>query len=84
MSAHGTKLMDYGICQLNATPEWLNSESIDYIVECLEYCHNPEMLADLRGIFPRQALRSASIKLSPTQREYIKLWLQQLNGEMAA
>jgi len=76
--------MDYGICSFDATPEWLISESIDYIVECLEYCHNPEMLADLRAIFPRLALRSASIKVSPAQRERIHLWLQQLNGEMAA
>ncbi|QLE59869.1 hypothetical protein [Nostoc sp. TCL26-01] len=76
--------MDEGICQLDATPEWLANESIDYIVDCLEYCHNPQMLADLRAIFPRQALRSASIKVSPVQRERIKLWLQQLNGEMAA
>ncbi|MBW4644090.1 MAG: hypothetical protein KME23_14070 [Goleter apudmare HA4340-LM2] len=76
--------MSYGICQLDATPEWLTSESTDYIAECLEFCQNSEMLADLRAIFPREALRLSSVKVSIAQRERIKLWLQQQNSEIAA
>jgi hypothetical protein len=35
----------------------------------------------LREIFPRQALRVASIKVCAAQREKITHWLQQLNQE---
>jgi len=76
--------MKYHICELVATPEWLTIESIDYIVECLEACKSPEMLADLRAIFPRQALRSASIKVSEAQRQTLVQWLQFLNQEETA
>jgi hypothetical protein len=76
--------MSYRICQLEATPEWLTSESTDYIAECLEFCQNTEMLADLRAIFPREALRLSSVKVSIPQRERVKVWLQQLNSKMAA
>lgn len=77
-------VMKYRICQLEATPEWLTKESIDYIVECLEFCSNAEMLADLRAIFPRQALRTASVRVNAAQRQRIVVWLQELNSEMAA
>jgi len=77
--------MNYHICDLEATPEWLTIESIDYIVECLEACETLEMLADLREIFPRAALRSASIKVCEAQRQRIVKWLQVLNkGQKAA
>ncbi|MBD2683024.1 MULTISPECIES: hypothetical protein [Nostoc] len=73
------------ICPLEATKEWLYLESIDYICECLEACLDASMLADLREIFPRQALRVASIKVCASQREKITYWLQQLNeSDLAA
>ncbi|MBD2437612.1 hypothetical protein [Nostoc sp. FACHB-110] len=73
--------MKYHICELTATPEWLTIESIDYIVECLEACISSEMLADLRAIFPRQALRCASIQVKEAQRQNIVQWLDLLNNE---
>jgi hypothetical protein len=73
--------MKYHICELEATPEWLTLESIDYIAECLEACKSPDMVADLRAIFPRQALRCASIKVCEAQRQSIVQWLQLLNTE---
>lgn len=76
--------MKYHICDLEAAPEWLTLDSIDYIVECLEACKSPEMVADLRAIFPRAALRSASIKVSEAQRQMICGWLQILNQEQKA
>jgi hypothetical protein len=76
--------MKYHICELEVTAEWLTLESIDYIVECLEVCKSPEMLADLRAIFPRQALRCASIKVSEAQRQRLGQWLQLLNKEETA
>jgi hypothetical protein len=39
------------------------------------------MLADLREIFPRQALRVASSKVSLAQRQKITYWLQLLNED---
>jgi hypothetical protein len=72
------------ICQLEPTNEWLTLESVDYICECLEACTDAEMLADLREIFPRQALRVGSIKVGHAQREKIKLWLEQLNQDNLA
>jgi hypothetical protein len=76
--------MNYHICDLEATKEWLALESLDYIVECLEACESFEMLADLRELFPRQTLKVASVKVSASQRERIILWLQQLNQSQAA
>ncbi|MBU7582474.1 MAG: hypothetical protein KAF91_06100 [Nostoc sp. TH1S01] len=77
--------MKYYICDLEATPEWLTMESIDYIAECLEACESLEMVADLRTIFPRRALRSASIKVCEAQRQKLVHWLQVLNqAEKAA
>ncbi|WP_427157167.1 hypothetical protein ACQFX9_17155 [Aliinostoc sp. HNIBRCY26] len=76
--------MKYHICEEEATREWLTLESIDYIVECLEACQTLEMVADLRAIFPRAALRSASIKVSEAQRQRLVDWLQVLNQEEKA
>jgi hypothetical protein len=76
--------MKYHICDKEATPEWLTTESIDYIAECLEACELPQMLADLRAIFPRSALRSASIKVGDDQRQRLVQWLQLLNQDQAA
>ncbi|BAY19990.1 hypothetical protein NIES21_58600 (plasmid) [Anabaenopsis circularis NIES-21] len=76
--------MKHHICDLEATPEWLTIESIDYIAECLEACKSMEMLADLRAIFPKQALRSASIKVGDAQRQRLVQWLQVLNKEEKA
>ncbi|MBD2300751.1 hypothetical protein H6G80_14215 [Nostoc sp. FACHB-87] len=73
--------MNYQICDLEATPEWLKMESIDYIAECLETCETLEMVADLREIFPRQTLRSASIKVCEAQRQRLINWLQVLNQQ---
>ncbi|OCQ94198.1 hypothetical protein BCD64_05365 [Nostoc sp. MBR 210] len=76
--------MNYHICGLEATPEWLKMESIDYIAECLEVCETLEMVADLREIFPRQTLRSASIKVCEAQRQRLINWLQVLNQQEKA
>ncbi|BBD57933.1 hypothetical protein NIES2109_07010 [Nostoc sp. HK-01] len=76
--------MNYHICGLEATPEWLKIKSIDYIAECLEACETLEMVADLREIFPRSALRSASIKVEEVQRQRLVNWLQVLNQEEKA
>ncbi|MBD2205894.1 hypothetical protein H6G33_27340 [Calothrix sp. FACHB-1219] len=76
--------MKYHICDKEATPEWLTLESIDYIADCLEACETMEMLADLRAIFPRVALRCASIKVNAVQRQIIGEWLQQMNQDEAA
>ncbi|MBE9205885.1 hypothetical protein IQ244_05020 [Nostoc sp. LEGE 06077] len=76
--------MKYHICDLEATPEWLTIDSIDYIAECLEACESLEMLADLREIFPRAALRSASIQVREAQRQRLVSWLQVLNKEEKA
>ncbi|MBD2194506.1 MULTISPECIES: hypothetical protein [Calothrix] len=76
--------MKYHICDKEATPEWLTLESIDYIADCLEACETMEMLADLRAIFPRVALRCASIKVNAVQRQTIVEWLQVLNQDEAA
>ncbi len=75
--------MKYYICDFEATPEWLTIESMDYIAECLEACETLEMVADLRVIFPRLALRSASIKVSAAQRQKLVEWLQLMNQEEA-
>lgn len=69
------------ICQLAATHEWLCLDSISYIAECLEACTSIDMLADLREIFPRQALTVASVQVCELQRKRIQKWLQVLNGE---
>ncbi len=76
--------MKYHICDKEATLEWLTIESIDYVAECLEACETLEMVADLRSIFPRVALRSASTKVSEIQRQRLVEWLQLLNQEEKA
>lgn len=70
----------YAICKLEATPEWLTPESVSYVVSCLEFCENPEMLADLRYIFPREVLTEASRYIIGPQRGCIQQWLDELNG----
>jgi hypothetical protein len=69
------------ICQLEATQEWLCLDSIAYIAECLEACSAADMVADLREIFPRQALTVASVQVCELQRKRIQKWLKELNGE---
>lgn len=76
--------MKHDICDLEATPEWLTIESIDYIAEYLEACETLEMVTDLRVIFPRLALRSASIKVGDAQRQRLVKWLHLLNQEEKA
>lgn len=71
------------ICSTLATPEWLSTESVQYITECLEACENAEMLADLRAIFPREALMQGSRFLSGENREKLKVWLDDLNQQAA-
>jgi hypothetical protein len=70
------------ICDLEATTKWLCLDSIAYIAECLEACNCADMLADLREIFPRQALKVASVKVCQLQRQRIKKWLEELNREV--
>lgn len=71
------------ICTIKATPEWLSTESVQYIAECLEACEDASMLADLRAIFPREALTQGSRFVNMTQREMLKIWLDDLNQQAA-
>ncbi|WP_193200648.1 hypothetical protein [Nostoc sp. MG11] len=70
------------ICELEATFEWLCLDSITYITDCLEACNSADMLADLREIFPRLALKVASVKVHQLQRKRITKWLEELNREV--
>ncbi|WP_414756088.1 hypothetical protein [Anabaena sp. CCY 9910] len=70
------------ICKLEATQEWLCLDARAYIAECLEACVTVEMLADLREIFPRQALTVASVQVCELQRKRIQRWLKEQNGEV--
>jgi hypothetical protein len=63
-----------------STQEWLTPASIAYLSECLQYCQNSSMLADLRAIAPPQALREATKRLSAKKREQIKGWVLVLNS----
>ncbi len=69
------------ICELEATPEWLTSEAIHYVVECINYCENVQMLAQLRYMFPRTVLTEASRYIKGQQRQNLRLWLTQLNNQ---
>lgn len=60
-------------------PEWLTPASLAYLAECLQYCENAAMLADLRAIAPPQALRESVKRLSPAKRRQIKAWVEYLN-----
>ncbi|GAB1541506.1 hypothetical protein NUACC21_41770 [Scytonema sp. NUACC21] len=71
------------ICSTPATLEWLSVESVRYIAQCLEACENADMLADLRAIFPREALKQGSRFVSMEQRERLKIWLDYLNQQVA-
>lgn len=62
--------------------EWLSPQSLAYLAECLQACQGPTMLADLRAIAPAEALREAAKRLSPTKRQQIRVWVEQLNAEM--
>jgi hypothetical protein len=68
------------ICELEATSEWLTSEAIHYVVECINDCENVQMLAQLRYIFPRTVLTEASRYIKGQQRQNLRLWLTQLNN----
>jgi hypothetical protein len=67
------------ICETAVTPEWLTPESIQYVTECINYCENAQMLAELRHIFPRQVLSEASKYVKSSQRQNVRLWLSELN-----
>ncbi|MEC4819962.1 MAG: hypothetical protein SAK29_42840 [Scytonema sp. PMC 1069.18] len=70
-------------CDLPATLEWLSVESVRYIAECLDACESTETLADLRAIFPKEALRQGSRFVKLEQRERLKSWLDYLNQQVA-
>ncbi|MBD2344684.1 hypothetical protein [Anabaena subtropica] len=76
------KTIKLNICKLEANQEWLCLDSMAYITECLEACVCADMLADLREIFPRQALTVASVKVCELQRKRIQKWLKEMNGEV--
>lgn len=61
-------------------PEWIAPLNLAYLAECLQYCENSEMLADLRAIAPAEALREATKRLSAKRREQIKQWVLALNS----
>ncbi len=67
---------------LNAISEWLNSDSINYVVGSLNACENVNMLADLRQIFPREALIEASRYVRGVQRQRLQEWLNILNKQV--
>ncbi|WP_017314228.1 hypothetical protein [Mastigocladopsis repens] len=69
------------ICPDPATPEWLSADNLEAIAEFLEACEDFSMLADLRALFPREALRQASRRVNPAQRALLKDWLAQLVDE---
>jgi len=70
------------LCELEANFEWLCLDSLAYITECLEACSSASMLTDIREIFPRHALKVASVKVCQLQRKRITKWLEQLNTEV--
>lgn len=70
----------FPVCKTEATPEWLTSESISYVVLCINDCQDAQMLADLRHIFPRAVLTEASRYIKGHQRQNLLRWLDELNG----
>jgi hypothetical protein len=67
------------VCKTEATPEWLSSESVRYVVVCINDCEDAQMLADLRHIFPRVVLTEASRYIKGQQRQNLLRWLNELN-----
>jgi hypothetical protein len=67
------------VCKTEATPEWLSSESVRYVVVCINDCEDAQMLADLRHIFPRIVLTEASRYIKGQQRQNLLRWLNELN-----
>jgi len=70
--------------QICSTSEWLSHESLVYIAQCLRCCENPAMVADLRQIFPKEALTEASKLVHPAQRKRLYQWVAYLNNQRAA
>jgi hypothetical protein len=64
----------------NSLQEWLTPANLTYVAECLQICANGQMVADLRGFIPPEALRQATARLSPKKREQIKAWVLALNS----
>ncbi|OUL21474.1 hypothetical protein BV378_26515 [Nostoc sp. RF31YmG] len=57
--------------------DWLKEENLQDLAVLLDYCQNPEMLAELRAIVPYpSALRVASRRLPEQKREVIRQWVQ--------
>jgi hypothetical protein len=70
-------------CNLSLATEWLSDESLEYVSECLRCCENPEMVYDLRQIFPRQALIEATKLVGQDQRKRLHQWVVQINQQAA-
>ncbi len=49
------------------------------IASFMNACHCPEMLEDLRGIFPPAILNKAAKRLTPEKHQQIKQWAIELN-----
>lgn len=60
--------------------EWLTPESLEDIGEMLVLCEDAEVLAELRRLIPREALRQASRQIPPEVRKQLREWLDQLNA----
>ena len=67
------------ICKSLTTSEWMRSECLDYIGECVEVCENTTIVEDLREIFPRESLLEATKRVSPAQRRRLREWVIELN-----
>ncbi|MBD2303215.1 hypothetical protein [Nostoc sp. FACHB-190] len=61
----------------NDIDAWL--ADIPYLVECLELCEAPEMLAELRSIIPAAALKAAAQYLPQQKKQIIKQWVLMYN-----
>jgi hypothetical protein len=66
--------------QICTTDEWMSPESLCYISQCLEACADISMIEDLRRIFPREALASATKNIDSAQKRRLRQWVIELNN----
>ena len=56
-------------------------ESLKEIADILATCDSAEMVSEIRGTYPREALNKAKLLLPADQQEQIKQWLVELKGK---
>ncbi|BAY67211.1 hypothetical protein NIES22_73740 (plasmid) [Calothrix brevissima NIES-22] len=61
--------------QSTTESDWITEESLQEVAAQLDYCQNPEMLNQLRGFTPPEALKLAARRLPPEKRELIRQWV---------